>query len=75
MMRNAIGTVLRRERAVRGESLREVSGYAGLSLGYLSELERGLKESSSETLASVCRALDIEVGDLLVWAGQEMRES
>jgi len=46
--------------------LREVASLAGVSLGYLSEVERGVKEASSELLSAICRALDIGLADLLV---------
>ena len=64
-MREAIGGSLRRARTVRRRTLREVSRRARVSLGYLSEVERGRKEASSELLASICEALDIELPELL----------
>lgn len=64
-MREAIGVSLRRARTARRRTLREVSRRARVSLGYLSEVERGRKEASSELLASICDALDIALPDLL----------
>jgi transcriptional regulator with XRE-family HTH domain len=64
-MREAIGGSLRRARTARRRTLREVSRRARVSLGYLSEVERGRKEASSELLASICEALDVSLPDLL----------
>lgn len=64
-MREAIGGSLRRARTARRRTLRDVSRRARVSLGYLSEVERGRKEPSSELLASICEALDIPLSDLL----------
>jgi transcriptional regulator with XRE-family HTH domain len=71
-MREAIGGSLRRVRTARRRTLREVSRRARVSLGYLSEVERGRKEASSELLASICEALDIALPELLTDAAQEM---
>jgi transcriptional regulator with XRE-family HTH domain len=57
--------VLRSRRQAQGRTLREVSGSARVSLGYLSEVERGQKEASSELLASICDALGVRMSDLL----------
>jgi transcriptional regulator with XRE-family HTH domain len=65
MLRWAIGRVLRRTRIAQGRTLREVAEAAGVSLPYLSEVERGRKEASSEVLASICRALGLSLVDLL----------
>ncbi|MBR7551521.1 helix-turn-helix transcriptional regulator, partial [Mycobacterium tuberculosis] len=54
-------------------TLREVSTGARVSLGYLSEVERGQKEASSELLAAICDALDVEIADLLLDVGTAMR--
>ena len=59
LVRRSIGEVLRRERQHQGRTLREVSSAARVSLGYLSEVERGQKEASSELLAAICGALDL----------------
>jgi transcriptional regulator with XRE-family HTH domain len=72
LMREAIGASLRRVRTARRRTLREVSRRARVSLGYLSEVERGRKEASSELLASICEALDVALPELLTDAAQEM---
>ncbi|MDN5748020.1 MAG: helix-turn-helix transcriptional regulator [Pseudonocardia sp.] len=71
-MREAIGGSLRRARTARRRTLREVSRRARVSLGYLSEVERGRKEASSELLASICAALDIALSELLTDAAQAL---
>jgi transcriptional regulator with XRE-family HTH domain len=58
LLRQLLGDVLRRLRMRQGRTLREVSASARVSLGYLSEVERGRKEASSELLAAICAALD-----------------
>jgi transcriptional regulator with XRE-family HTH domain len=58
LLRQLLGDVLRRLRVRQGRTLREVSASARVSLGYLSEVERGRKEASSELLAAICTALD-----------------
>lgn len=58
LLRHLLGDVLRRLRLRQGRTLREVSASARVSLGYLSEVERGQKEASSELLAAICGALD-----------------
>jgi hypothetical protein len=65
LMRQIIGEELRRRRNEQGRTLRDVSRDAQVSLGYLSELERGQKEASSELLAAVCTALDTPLSTLL----------
>jgi transcriptional regulator with XRE-family HTH domain len=60
-----LGDVLRRHRLRQSRTLRDVSGAAGVSLGYLSEVERGRKEASSELLAAICGALDVSLAELL----------
>lgn len=65
VLRQEIGEVLRSVRQRQGRTLREVSHSARVSLGYLSEVERGQKEASSELLASICAALDIPVSAML----------
>jgi transcriptional regulator with XRE-family HTH domain len=65
LLRHLIGTALRRARQRQGRTLREVAAAAGVSVAYLSELERGRKEASSEVLAAVCRALGWQLSDLL----------
>lgn len=72
LVRQEIGDVLRDFRLQKGRTLRQVASKASVALGYLSEVERGQKEASSEILASVAEALDTpisvifrEVGDRL----------
>ena len=65
LLRRVLGDVLRNRRMERGMTLREVSADARVSLGYISEIERGQKEASSELLASLCTALDASLADVL----------
>jgi len=65
LLRQELGDVLRDARREQGRTLREVSGEARVSLGYLSEVERGQKEASSELLASICGALDVPLSLVL----------
>ena len=65
ILRQEIGDVLRDARREQGRTLREVSSVARVSLGYLSEVERGQKEASSELLASICGALDVPLSSVL----------
>lgn len=65
LLRQVIGNVFRRLRRERGITLRELAELAQVSVPYLSEIERGRKEPSSEILAAICRALDLELSDLL----------
>src|SRR5260221_9165516 len=64
LLRRLLGDVLRRQRQRQRRTLREVSSTARVSLGYLSEVERGQKEPSSELLAAICGALDVELSEL-----------
>ena len=65
LFRRLLGEVLRAKRMQRGMTLREVSAEARVSLGYISEIERGQKEASSELLASLCAALDVSLSEVL----------
>ena len=65
LFRRLLGDVLRSERIQRGMTLREVSAEARVSLGYISEIERGQKEASSELLASLCAAMDLPLSEVL----------
>lgn len=65
LLRGLIGTVLRRIRLGQNRTLRDVAEAARVSVPYLSEVERGRKEPSSELLAAICTALDLELMDLL----------
>ena len=73
LLRTQLGNTLRGHRLRQRRTLRDVSGEARVSLGYLSEVERGQKEASSELLASICDALDVELADLLAEVSLEMR--
>lgn len=72
-MRTALGRRLRSHRERQRRTLRDVSGSARVSLGYLSEIERGQKEASSELLSSICDALDLELADLLSETSDDLR--
>lgn len=72
LLREAIGGSLRRARTARRRTLRDVSRRARVSLGYLSEVERGVKEPSSELLAAICEALDVSLPDLLAATAEEL---
>jgi transcriptional regulator with XRE-family HTH domain len=65
LLREAIGESLRRARIAQRRTLREVSSSARVSLGYLSEVERGRKEASSELLAAICQALEVPLAQVL----------
>jgi transcriptional regulator with XRE-family HTH domain len=64
VLRQVVGETLRGLRLRQRRTLREVSSSARVSLGYLSEVERGQKEPSSELLAAICGALDVELSEL-----------
>lgn len=72
LLRRELGDVLRDERQEQGRTLREVSAVARVSLGYLSEIERGEKEASSELLSSVCSALGIPLSTALSQVSQRV---
>ena len=65
VFRRLLGEVLRAQRMRQGRTLRQVSADARVSLGYISEIERGQKEASSELLASICAALDVPLSEIL----------
>jgi transcriptional regulator with XRE-family HTH domain len=65
LFRRQLGDVLRGERMRRGMTLRELSSEARISLGYISEIERGQKEASSELLSSLCEALEVPLSSVL----------
>ncbi|HET7406207.1 MAG TPA: helix-turn-helix transcriptional regulator [Mycobacteriales bacterium] len=72
LLRSLLGDVLRRHRQQQARTLREVSAEARISMGYLSEVERGVKEASSELLAAICDALEVPLADVLREVGDEM---
>lgn len=65
LLRRVLGDTLRERRLDQHRTLRDVSTEAKVSLGYLSELERGQKEASSELLSSICEALGVQLSDVL----------
>ncbi|ONI71259.1 hypothetical protein ALI144C_48800 [Actinosynnema sp. ALI-1.44] len=72
LLREAIGDRLRHARTIQRRTLREVSRTARVSLGYLSEVERGQKEASSELLAAICDALELPMPELLYNVANDM---
>jgi transcriptional regulator with XRE-family HTH domain len=70
LLRTLLGDVLRRRRLEQRRTLADVAHAARVSMPYLSELERGRKEASSEVLAAVCDALRIELSDVLTEVGR-----
>ncbi|WP_425462320.1 helix-turn-helix domain-containing protein [Micromonospora pisi] len=72
LLRRLIGSVLRRVRLRQGRTLRDVARSAGVSVPYLSEVERGRKEPSSEVLAAICRALGLHLAELLEHVRDEL---
>ncbi|CAM5689293.1 helix-turn-helix transcriptional regulator [Kitasatospora aureofaciens] len=72
LWRDLIGDVLRRERLAQERTLKDVAEEARISMPYLSELERGRKEASSEVLAAAAKALGLGLGDLLSLAQDEL---
>ena len=73
LLREILGEILRRKRAERGSTLRDVADTSRVSLAYLSEVERGQKEASSEILGAVCQALGITILELVSEAATELR--
>ncbi|MEU6677324.1 helix-turn-helix transcriptional regulator [Streptomyces sp. NPDC046925] len=72
LWRDVVGDVLRRERLAQERTLKEVAEAARISMPYLSEVERGRKEASSEVLAAGARALGLSLADLLSLAQGEL---
>lgn len=66
LLRTHLGSALRAARVSQGRTLRDVAKSARVSLGYLSEVERGQKEASSELLNSICGALDLQLSSVLL---------
>jgi len=73
VLREVVGDTLRGLRLRQRRTLREVSSSARVSLGYLSEVERGQKEPSSELLAAICGALDVELSELFYQVSTQLR--
>lgn len=75
LLRRELGDVLRQQRQSQGRTLREVSASASVSLGYLSEVERGEKEASSELLGAICAALRVPLSVVLSLVSVRVAES
>ena len=73
LLRRLLGDALRQQRLRQERTLRDVSADARVSLGYLSEVERGQKEASSELLSSICEALGVNLSQVLRDVSDEMR--
>ncbi len=74
LLRELLGESLRELRASSNLTLREVSGKARVSLGYLSEVERGQKEASSELLNAICNALDVPLSNVLRQVSEKIED-
>ncbi|WP_406864953.1 helix-turn-helix transcriptional regulator [Streptomyces sp. HUAS MG47] len=72
LWRDVVGGVLRRERRDQGRTLQDVADAARISMQYLSEIERGRKEASSELLAATARGLGLNLADVLSLAHEEL---
>jgi len=72
LVRRLLGDVLRELRLDQRRTLRDVSAEARVSLGYLSEIERGQKEASSECLAAICHALDVPLSVIMAKVSGEI---
>ncbi|MCS0606399.1 helix-turn-helix domain-containing protein [Streptomyces sp. LP11] len=72
LWRDLVGEVLRRERRAQDRTIKDVADAARISLPYLSEIERGRKEASSEVLAAAAHALGLGLGDLLALTHREL---
>jgi transcriptional regulator with XRE-family HTH domain len=72
LWRHLVGDVLRKERLAQERTLKDVADEARISMPYLSEVERGRKEASSEVLAAAAQALGLGLADVLGLAGGEL---
>ena len=72
LLRTMLGEVLRRIRLAQDRTLADVAQAAKVSMQYLSEIERGRKEASSEVLAAICDALETDLPDVLAEVGREL---
>lgn len=72
LLRTTLGDVLRRIRLDQGRTLADVAAAGRISMQYLSELERGRKEASSEILAAICDALEVDLPDVLAEVGRDL---
>jgi transcriptional regulator with XRE-family HTH domain len=73
ILRQSLGDVLRDRRMRKGLTLRQVSAAAQVSLGYISEVERGQKEASSELLGAICTALEVPLSEVLSEVSEAVR--
>jgi transcriptional regulator with XRE-family HTH domain len=74
LMRELLGESLRASRIAQGRTLRDVSRDAQISLGYLSEIERGVKEASSELLAAIVLALDLPLSEVVADVAERLAD-
>ena len=74
LLRTMLGDVLRQTRRGQGRTLADVARVARVSMPYLSEVERGRKEASSEVLAAICDSLGIDLSELLAEVGRELAD-
>jgi transcriptional regulator with XRE-family HTH domain len=74
LLRTILGDVLRRTRREQRRTLADVARVARVSMPYLSEVERGRKEASSEVLAAICDSLGIDLSELLAEVGRELAD-
>jgi transcriptional regulator with XRE-family HTH domain len=74
LLRTMLGDVLRRTRLAQRRTLADVARAARVSMPYLSEVERGRKEASSEVLAAICEALRMDLSDVLAEVGRDLIE-
>lgn len=72
LVRQLLGDVLRQQRLLQGRTLRDISADARVSLGYISEIERGQKEASSECLGAICHALDVPLSVVMAEVSGEI---
>jgi transcriptional regulator with XRE-family HTH domain len=77
LLRESVGLTLRQARTSQSRTLRDVAREARVSLGYLSEVERGQKEASSELLNAICEALGLTLSSVMLGVTQDItsRES
>jgi len=75
LLRTHLGSTLRAARVAQGRTLREVAKSARVSLGYLSEVERGQKEASSELLNSICAALELTLASVLLDVSHQIKSA
>ena len=73
LVRDAVGQILRAARTSQGRTLRDVARDARVSLGYLSEVERGQKEASSELLSAICSALGLTLSGVFSEVSAELK--